>query len=71
MRKRAMNIIRGLKHLSCKDRLTELGLFSLKKGRLQEDLTAAFQYLTGVTRSLDREYWQMDVVIGQQGMDSN
>lgn len=49
-----MNIIRGLEHMSCKDRLTELGLFSLKKGRLQEDLTAAFQYLTGVTRSLDR-----------------
>ena len=34
-------------HLSCEDRLGELGLFSLQKGRLWRDLTAAFQYLWG------------------------
>mgnify|MGYP001857351774 CR=1 FL=1 len=38
-------MIREVEHLSYEERLRDLGVFSLEKKRLQEDLIVAFPYL--------------------------
>ena len=52
IQRRAMKIIRGLEHLPDRDRLRELGHFSMEKRRLWGDPVVAFQYLRGTAGKL-------------------
>jgi len=47
----ATEMIHGMEHLPCRDRMRKLGLFRLEKRRLRGDLGAALQYLEGSYRN--------------------
>lgn len=53
VQQRAVEMIRGLEHLSYEERLREKGLFSLEKRWPREALTNVCQYLRGSGQKLE------------------
>ena len=61
-------MIRGLEHLSCEERLRELGLLNLEKRRIWGDFSVVFQQLK---RAYKQEGDYRQIVKGQGEMPLN
>jgi len=66
-----MRMIRGLEHLLYKDRLRELGLFSLEKRRLRSDFINVCKYLSRGCQKMELVSFQLCPVIVQEAMGRN
>ena len=68
---RSMKMMKGLEHLSCEERLRELGLLSLEKRRLKGDLINVYQYPKGGRKEDGDRLFPVVPSAGPEAMGTN